>query len=80
MTWHSASSSCWEVSPLTDPWVPTGMNMGVSQTPWGSVMRAVRARPRWARTSKVRAGDWLDGRAGVDGDVIVCGGVIGLPF
>jgi hypothetical protein len=29
MTWQSSSSSCSGVRPLTEPWVPTGMNMGV---------------------------------------------------
>jgi uncharacterized protein YjiS (DUF1127 family) len=44
------------------------MNMGVSQTKWGSTMRAVRARPHCACTSKLRAGEAEEG-SGVAEDI-----------
>ena len=44
-----ASSSCAGVTPLTEPWVATGMNAGVSTTPWGVVSRPRRAPPGLAR-------------------------------
>ena len=40
--------------PQNAPWVPTGMNMGVWHTPWGSVRREVRARPCCASTCRAR--------------------------
>ena len=54
---------------MTEPWVPTGMNMGVSQGPWGRVILAVRARPLCAKTSKDSAGEVLEGSAAAGGDV-----------
>jgi hypothetical protein len=53
------------VRPFTAPWVPTGMNMGVRQAKCGKVMRAARAAPLRARSSKA-SGD--EGGAGGDGD------------
>ena len=47
-------------------WVPTGMNIGVSQTMCGKVIRAALARPCWARTSKDNAGEMLDGNGADD--------------
>src|SRR5690242_13526605 len=49
-----APSNSWGVIPLTAPSVPTGMNAGVSTTPWGVVSRPRRAWPSVARTWKVR--------------------------
>jgi hypothetical protein len=37
------------------------MNIGVSHTKWGSVRRAIRARPHWASTSKLSAGEMEEG-------------------
>ena len=39
------------------PWVPTGMNMGVSASKWGNVNLDALARPCLASTRKDRAGD-----------------------
>src|SRR3954451_17464069 len=50
----AASSSCGD-TPLTAPRVPTGMNAGVSTTPWGVVSRPRRASPRVASTSNRNA-------------------------
>ena len=49
--------------------MPTGMNMGVSETPWGRVKREALARPHCACTSNVRAGEVLDGSGGGGDDV-----------
>jgi len=44
--WAPVSASCGVLRPLTVARVPTGMNRGVSTTPWGVSKRPVRARVR----------------------------------
>ena len=47
------SRNAWGVMPLTVPYVPQGMNTGVSTTPRRVVSRPRRAAPSVARTSNI---------------------------
>ena len=42
-------------TPLTDASVPTGMNTGVSTTPWGVI-----SRPRRAESIVATISNWID--------------------
>ena len=39
------STSSWGERPFTDPWVPTGIKIGVSNVPWGVSISPTLARP-----------------------------------
>src|SRR5690349_12232334 len=56
MIWAPISSSERGVTPLTVPYVPTGMKMGVCTTPWFSVRRPRRAWPSVLRSSNESMG------------------------
>jgi hypothetical protein len=59
------AATCSGSRPLTVPWVPTGMNAGVSNEPWRVVTRPRRARVARsvASNSYRNAGDVRGGRS-----------------